>query len=114
MAVFKLTWRVTLLESNQRKAVFLRESTRELPNVTILAQRGTSISTPFDWLVSRGVNLGEVLQHLPQLAPRIGLMLSMDDFTAIESMQGIAWREPVRLPWGNQTLCAFGEISRGT
>src|SRR6202790_251490 len=62
MALLRPTWRVTLLESNQRKAVFLRESTRGLPNITVLARRAESASTTFDWLVARGVDPKEVLK----------------------------------------------------
>src|SRR5271163_4237304 len=39
IAILKPEFRVTLVESNQRKAVFLREATRLLPNVSVIAQR---------------------------------------------------------------------------
>ena len=114
VAILQPTWRVTLLESNQRKAVFLRESTRGLPNVSVLARRAESTPTTFDWLVARGVDQKEVLKNIPRLAPRIGLMLGEDDFFAIRNISGIAWSEPVRLPWGERRVCVYGEVSRGT
>jgi 16S rRNA (guanine(527)-N(7))-methyltransferase RsmG len=110
MAILRPTWRVTLLESNQRKAVFLRESTRGLPNITVLARRAESASTTFDWLVARGVDPKEVLKNIPRLAPRIGLMLGEDDFFAIRNLSGIAWSEPVRLPWGDLRVCVYGRF----
>ena len=113
MAVLHCTWQITLLESNQRKAVFLRESTRSLPNVTILARRGESVSAQFDWIVSRGVDPHSVLKNTPRLARRIGLMLGEDDFSSIKLESDIAWSEPVRLPWGDQRICVYG-VSRGT
>jgi 16S rRNA (guanine(527)-N(7))-methyltransferase RsmG len=114
VAILQPTWRVTLLESNQRKAVFLRESTRGLPNVSVLARRAESTPTTFDWLVARGVDQKEVLKNIPRLAPRIGLMLGEDDFFAIRNISDIAWSEPVRLPWGDRRVCVYGEVSRGT
>lgn len=114
MAILQPTWRVTLLESNQRKAVFLRESTRGLPNISVLARRTESTATTFDWLVARGVDPQEVLKNIPRLAPRVGLMLGDDDFSAIRHTSGIAWSEPVRLPWGDRRVCIYGEVSRGT
>jgi 16S rRNA (guanine(527)-N(7))-methyltransferase RsmG len=114
MAILQPTWRVTLLESNQRKAVFLRESTRGLLNIAVLARRAESVHITFDWLVARGVDPKEVLQNIPRLARRVGLMLGEDDFSAIRIISGIAWSEPVRLPWGDRRVCVYGEVSRGT
>jgi 16S rRNA (guanine527-N7)-methyltransferase len=114
IAILQPTWRVTLVESNQRKAVFLRESTRGLPNISVLARRAESIPTTFDLLVARGVDPKEVVKNIPRLAPRGGLMLGEDDFFAIRNISGIAWAEPVRLPWGDRRLCIYGEVSRGT
>ncbi len=114
MAILQPTWRVTLLESNQRKAVFLRESSRGLSNVSVVARRAESTPTSFDWLVARGVDPKEVLKNIPRLAPRIGLMLGEDDCFAIRNISGIAWSPPVRLPWGDRRICVYGEVSRGT
>ena len=114
IAILQPTWRVTLLESNQRKAVFLRESTRGLPNISIFARRAESAGSTFDWLVARGVDPKEVLKNVPRLASQIGLMLGEDDFFVIRNIFGIAWSEPVRLPWGDRRVCVYGEVSRGT
>jgi 16S rRNA (guanine527-N7)-methyltransferase len=114
IAILQPTWRITLLESNQRKAVFLRESARGLSNVSIQARRAESITTTCDWLVARGVDPKEVLKNIPRLAPRVGLMLGEDDFSAIRNTSAIAWSEPVRLPWGDRRVCVYGEVSRGT
>ena len=113
IAILQPAWHITLLESNQRKAVFLRESTRGLPNISVLGRRAESVSKRFDWLVCRGVDPVDVLKNVPRLAPRVGLMLGEDDFLAIQHLSDIAWSEPVRLPWGDRRLCAYG-VSRGT
>jgi 16S rRNA (guanine(527)-N(7))-methyltransferase RsmG len=113
IAILKPDWKVSLVESNQRKSVFLREATRSLLNVSVLAQRAEDLSSVFNWLVSRAVNPKDVVALIPRLAPKIGLMLSEDDFLDLKSTKHVAWSEPIRLPWGDRRICAFG-VSRGT
>jgi 16S rRNA (guanine527-N7)-methyltransferase len=110
IAILRPEWHLILIESSQRKAVFLRESTRALSNVIVLAKRAEDVSIQGDWLVSRAVNPLEVLGNLPRLAPRIGLMLGEDDFSGIRQHSRIAWSAPVRLPWGDRRLCVYGEF----
>jgi 16S rRNA (guanine527-N7)-methyltransferase len=113
LAISHPTWRLTLLESNQKKAVFLRESTRKIPNISVLSTRAEAVTQRFDWIISRGVDAKTVLQHVPARAPRLGLMLGENDFSRIQTLSGIAWLEPVRLPWGDRRLCVYG-VSRET
>ena len=108
MAVSKPSWTVALIESNQRKAVFLRESTRDLSNVRVLAARMEAVTAHGDWVVARAVDPREVLKNVPRLAPNVGLMLGEADFSAIQAEFQIAWAEPLRLPWGDRRICAFG------
>jgi 16S rRNA (guanine527-N7)-methyltransferase len=114
MAILRPNWRITLLESHQRKAVFLRESTRDLPNTSVLARRVESVSDDFDWLVSRGVDARDVLRNIPRLSSKVGLLIGQDDFSSIQVLPNIAWFDPVRLPWGDRRLCVYGEVPRGT
>jgi 16S rRNA (guanine527-N7)-methyltransferase len=108
MAVLKPNWTVTLVESNQRKAVFLRESARHLGNVSIRAERTENLAEHADWVVARALDLKEALLAVPRLAPNIGLMVGEDDFCSIRNDSRIAWAEPVRLPWGDRKVCVFG------
>ncbi len=114
VAVMNAGWRVTLVESSQRKAVFLREATRGIPNISVVAKRGEAISDHFDWLIARAVDPLEVVKLLPRVAANIGLMIGEDDFLTLRMQSDVAWREPVRLPWGDRRLCLFGDVSRGT
>jgi 16S rRNA (guanine(527)-N(7))-methyltransferase RsmG len=115
LAVLKPGWQVTLVEASQRKAVFLRESSRHLPNVSVLAQRMEKVSVSADWAVARAVVPQEVLLNIPHLAPNIGLMIGEDDFSLIRNDSRIAWAEPARLPWGDRRLCVYGKyVSRRT
>jgi 16S rRNA (guanine527-N7)-methyltransferase len=113
IAILNPELRVSLVESNQRKAVFLKEATRGLPNVLVIAQRAEEVSTGFDTLVARAVNSKEVVALVPRLASKIGLMLGETHFLQLQSAKHIAWSEPIRLPWGDRRICAFG-VSRGT
>ena len=108
IAIQRPSLRVTLVESSQKKAVFLKEVTRELTNVSVIAQRAEEIQEEFDWIVSRAVDPSEVLKLIPRLALRVGLMLGEDDIPEVKKRSDIAWSEPVRLPWGDRRFCVYG------
>jgi len=108
LAVYHPQCHVFLIESVQRKAVFLREATRHLPNIEVLGGRAEDVQSAFDWIVSRAVNPGDVLKNIPSLAPKVGLLLSERGLGQIKSRQGIAWSEPVRLPWGDRKFFVIG------
>jgi 16S rRNA (guanine527-N7)-methyltransferase len=110
IAILRPSWQVTLIESVQRKAVFLREATRHLKNIHVLAGRAEEVSGAFDWLVSRAVHPRDLLAQVPRLAPRVGLLLGEGNFKVLESFTTIAWSEPIRLPWGDRRLCVFGSF----
>jgi 16S rRNA (guanine527-N7)-methyltransferase len=111
MAVLKPGWQMTLVESSQRKAVFLRESSRHLRNIVVLAERMEAVSMLGDWVVARAVDPIEVLHQIPSLAPNVALMLGESDFSAISRDSRVAWNQPVRLPWGDRRLCVYGKCS---
>jgi 16S rRNA (guanine527-N7)-methyltransferase len=111
MAVLKPDWQVTLVESSQKKAVFLRESSRHLQNVSVLAQRMESLVAHGDWVVTRAVDPREVLLIVPRLATNVALMLGEDDLSSIHRDSRIAWAEPIRLPWGDRRICVYGRRS---
>ena len=100
----------TLIESNQRKSVFLREATREFQNIGVLAKRAEDISGSYDLLVARAVNPADVLKNVPRLTRRVGLMLGEIDFSTIKLDAKIAWAEPIQLPWGDRRICVYGKF----
>jgi 16S rRNA (guanine(527)-N(7))-methyltransferase RsmG len=61
---------VTLIESHKRKSVFLKEATRSLPNVRVLAMRAEEVADSFDWVISRAVSLDDLHKFAAKLAPR--------------------------------------------
>jgi 16S rRNA (guanine527-N7)-methyltransferase len=111
LAILKPECRVTLVESHQRKAVFLREATRTLENVSVVARRAEDLAANFDCVVSRAVKPRDIMALVPRLARMIGLMLGEDDFLEIKPSKHVAWSEPVRLPWGDRRICVYGKSS---
>src|ERR1700682_5683540 len=56
IAILRPELSVFLIESHQRKAVFLKEATRGLPNVSVSSKRAEDLRQTFDWVVSRAVS----------------------------------------------------------
>ena len=110
LAVLKPNCHVTLVESHQRKAVFLRESTRGQANITVAAKRAEDLDCHFDWVVARAVALEDVLALIPVLAPNIGLLIGGDDFQRTQRQAAIAWSAPISVPWADSQLCVFGHL----
>jgi 16S rRNA (guanine527-N7)-methyltransferase len=84
VGIYRPDCSVDLVESHQRKAVFLTEIVRQLglANVNVVAKRAQDITVPCDWAVSRAVNPDEVLAL--RVAPNVAIL-------------GNAGQ---RLPWG--------------
>ena len=99
---------VTLVESHQRKAVFLREATRHLPNFVVVCSRAEHISDRYDWVVSRAVGYQNVGESLRRLASNAALLTGAQE---PPSALGFLWWPPIPLPWGKQR---FLRVSRGT
>jgi 16S rRNA (guanine(527)-N(7))-methyltransferase RsmG len=72
VAVLRPEVAVSLIESHQRKAVFLKEASRGLPNVTVIARRAEDVKAVFDWAISRAVRWKD-LEKLT-LAPQLALL----------------------------------------
>ncbi len=60
LAIIRPDIQVALIESDQRKAVFLREAARELKSIQVCATRYQDCRTGFDWIVSRAVAVADV------------------------------------------------------
>lgn len=103
IAVVRPNASVVLIESHQRKAVFLREASRNLPNVRVAAQRAEDVAESFDWAVSRAVRHSDIAPVLKKLAPNAALLVGE------EAQQWLAQEAQdqkvitvVQLPWGGR------------
>lgn len=74
LGIYRADWSVDLVESHQRKAVFLTETVRQLglPNVSVVANRAQDVVGSYDWMVSRAVNPDEVLAL--RVAPDVAIL----------------------------------------
>jgi 16S rRNA (guanine527-N7)-methyltransferase len=95
VAIFRPESEVTLVESHQRKAVFLREATRGLPNVKVISKRAEEVDSSFDWLISRAVAPAEVLKL--RLAKQTALLIGEEDGTHLHGGRKL-------LPWGKSRV----------
>ncbi len=95
IAILRPESEVTLVESHQRKAVFLREAARVLKNVRVVSKRAEDLHETFDWAVSRAVAPEDVLRL--KLSPRTALLIGSSDAAKLAGQM-----EP--LPWGKERV----------
>jgi 16S rRNA (guanine527-N7)-methyltransferase len=102
LAVARPDLTVELVESHQRKAVFLREAVRELSNVNVRSIRAESLTGRYEWLVSRAVDPRELMKL--RVAGRYALLLGDRDAETLKSA------DIVSLPWGEHRVLALGRF----
>jgi 16S rRNA (guanine527-N7)-methyltransferase len=104
LAVARPESSVALIESHQRKSVFLREAARELANVEVIPMRAEDISETFDWVAVRAVRFSEIEESLAKLAPNIGFLGS----AKAPSSACFTWNIPITVPWGEHRKLWLG------
>jgi len=97
IAVLRPECAITLVESHQRKGVFLREASRSLKNVSVVTDRAENLKAGFDWLVSRAVS-SDGVRNL-KLADNLALLVGG------EEVPGFERKEP--MPWGTGRYLVF-------
>jgi 16S rRNA (guanine527-N7)-methyltransferase len=112
VAVMRPESSVTLIESHQRKAVFLREGSRTLRNVRVVAKRAEDVEGRFDWAISRAVSGEDLAGDVLRLAGNLAILRGEP---APFKAEDIAWADPIRLPWGaHRYLWVGSRVSRET
>ena len=104
VAVLRPDCSVTLVESHQRKSVFLREAGRNLQNVAVCADRIEDVKDTFDWAISRAVKFEDIQKATLKMSPRIALLGGR----TVPKSRCFTWNEPIRLPWGQQRFLWIG------
>jgi 16S rRNA (guanine527-N7)-methyltransferase len=109
MAILRPDCTFTLAESHQRKAVFLREATRQRPNVRVVPRRAEELRPEaFEWVVSRAVRWRDVAK----LATKsIALLLGQEDAEEFLRQPGFRFQPPFQLPWGDRRFAVIGHRS---
>ena len=97
IAILRPECAITLVESHQRKGVFLREATRNLKNVSSVTDRAENLEPGFDWLVSRAVLPKDVVKL--KLAKTLALLVGSKEVRGCDRLE--------RLPWGSGRYLAF-------
>jgi 16S rRNA (guanine527-N7)-methyltransferase len=105
VAILRPDCPVTLIESHQRKAVFLREASRSLPNIRVVPQRAEEIKERFDHVISRAVSYEDLIKPLKKLATQADLLTGGEGPPA---KMGFAWDSPIALPWGTSRFLRIG------
>lgn len=105
VAVLRPDCSVTLIESHQRKAVFLKESARALTNVRVVAKRAEEVDERFDRAISRAVSYGDLIRPLKKLAGAADLLTGAEEPPA---KIGFQWGAQIVLPWGDHRFLRQG------
>lgn len=74
VAVVRPGCTVTLIEADQRKGVFLREASRGMRNVRVLAMRAEAVEEHFEWVISRAVSYTDLGRGGRKLGKRLALL----------------------------------------
>lgn len=104
VAVLRADCEVTLIESHQRKAVFLREATRDVKNITVLAKRAEEVTEHFDWVTSRAVSYEDLKSPVARLAARVALLTGADEPIGWD----FHWDQPVHVPGAKNRFLRIG------
>lgn len=104
---------VTLVESHQRKAVFLREATRGLRNFAVASVRSEILPQgSFDWTVSRAVRWADVLGL--RLAANAALFMSVSDAQRLQAeVEGWVVDDIRSLPWNEESVVVRARAVEG-
>lgn len=108
VAVYRPNLHVTLVESIAKKATFLREATRALPNVRVLNARAETLEKHFDWVAMRAVAPAPLLSRLAELAPNLALLVTHQAVAQLQHAAKIAWQQPQPLPWSQARVLLIG------
>jgi 16S rRNA (guanine527-N7)-methyltransferase len=109
VAIARPDCKVTLIESDVRKGVFLREASRNLPNITVLTRRFEAVQGEFDWLISRAVNLFKTLGGPKcENAAFLGALEGASAAPKASQAGLFRWRS-IQIPWDNTSFLSLGE-----
>jgi 16S rRNA (guanine527-N7)-methyltransferase len=107
---------LTLIEANQKKAVFLREVIRTLglTQVSVLAQRAETVNAMAELVSLRAVERFEktlpIAQQLLKARGRIALLIgSGQTETARSLLPDIRWDDPIPIPLSHSRILLVGE-----
>ena len=122
LKIWQPSLQLTLIESNQRKAVFLKEVARALAlsEVRVLAERAEAVAEAspgqFDVVTFRAVERFEqtlaVARRLVMPAGRLALLIGASQERSARSTAGVRWNPPLPVPESSSRILLVGETAR--
>ena len=115
MKLWAPSLQLTLVESNQRKATFLREAVRALgfSSAVVRSERAEAISEPADLVTFRAVEQFEqilpVAIKLVKPGGRIGMLIGEQQVELAHSLSNLRWSEPVPIPSSRNRVALLGK-----
>jgi 16S rRNA (guanine527-N7)-methyltransferase len=109
---------LTLIESNHKKATFLREVTRALilTNVNVRNARAEEVQEKFDLVTLRAVEqfkkILPVAVDLVAPSGRLALLVSKSQVDGAASVVGLSWRQPLSVPRSSARVLLIGNRYR--
>jgi 16S rRNA (guanine527-N7)-methyltransferase len=114
MKLWAPSLQLTLIESNQRKATFLREVVRalNLSSAVVRSERAETISEPADLVTFRAVEQFEqilpVAIKLVKPGGRIGMLIGEQQVEVAHSLANLRWSGPVPIPGSRNRVVLLG------
>jgi len=107
--------KVTLVDSNGKKAAFLQEAVRGESGVKVRSVRFSEVEGEYNWGVWRGVALEDIEEDLPSRVQRVAAITSSRVVSAWPANSCVNWTERHEIPWDRRRVVVLGEcVSRGT
>ncbi len=108
---------LTLIESNHKKAAFLREVVRSLTltNVDIQNKRAEAINQTYEVVTLRAVeHFGDALRVAARLTTpsgRLALLIGSSQLDEAQStLPGVAWQPPIQVPQSQSRILLVGTV----
>jgi 16S rRNA G527 N7-methylase RsmG len=109
---------VRLLESDKRKAAFLRECRGRIPSIHIENARSAEYRRSSEFWVCRAVKAAEAIECCSRLGGRLALMISADAAKKLTETGALEDASTTPLPWRSDSVILIGEpqkkVPRGT
>lgn len=115
IAIYKQELRVTLIESHNKKATFLKEVVRglELKNVNVFEGRGGEFAGTADLVAMRAVEKFErsagAAAKLVAPGGRMALLIVQGQAALTKAIPGFSWAAPVRVPHSESLILLSGD-----
>ena len=107
--------KVTLVDSNGKKAAFLQEAVRGEKGVRVRCVRFRDVEEVYDWGVWRGVALQDIEDDLPVRVRNVAAITSSQVAARWSDDCAVTWTELREIPWDHRRVVVLGEcVSRGT